>query len=52
MVYFQLNDSEALLNSPYNKRQQEVEKQIIRGSILAGDGSTALAQTKVADDGT
>ena len=52
MVYFQLNDSEALLNSPYNKRQQEVEKQIIRGSILAGDGSTALAQTKVAEDGT
>ncbi|MGN0361399.1 MAG: peptidoglycan D,D-transpeptidase FtsI family protein [Bilifractor sp.] len=52
MIYFQINDSEALLNSPLNKRQEEVEKQIIRGSILASDGTTALAQTKVADDGT
>ena len=52
MVYFQINDSDALLNSPYNKRQEEAAQEIIRGSILADDGTTALARTDTADDGT
>ncbi|MGN8738772.1 peptidoglycan D,D-transpeptidase FtsI family protein [Bilifractor sp. HCP3S3_D3] len=52
MVYFQINDSDALLNSPYNKRQEEAAREIIRGSILADDGTTALARTDTADDGT
>ena len=45
MIYFQLYMSKDLLNSPYNKRQDIVEEQVIRGSILASDG-TILAQTQ------
>lgn len=44
MLYFQFIKSEELLNSPLNKRQDEVEAQVIRGSILASDG-TPLAYT-------
>ena len=48
MIWFQVVKSEELLNSPLNKRQDEVEAQVIRGSILAADG-TPLAVT-VTDD--
>lgn len=50
MVYFQIYMSKDLLNSPYNKRQDIVEEQVIRGSILASDG-TILAQTQRDDYG-
>ncbi|MEE1114612.1 MAG: penicillin-binding transpeptidase domain-containing protein [Eubacterium sp.] len=51
MIYFQVFRSDELLNSPYNKRQDKVEESVIRGSILASDGSP-LAQTQTAEDGT
>ena len=50
MIYFQIFMSKDLLNSPYNKRQDIVEEQVIRGSILASDG-TPLAQTQTDDYG-
>ena len=50
MIYFQVVKSEELLNSPLNKRQDEVEAQVIRGSVLASDG-TPLAVTYTDDYG-
>ena len=50
MLYFQIVKSDELLNSPLNKRQDEVEAQVIRGSILASDG-TALAYTTLDEYG-
>ena len=50
MVYFQAAKSEELLNSPLNKRQAEVEAQVIRGSILSSDGQV-LAETYIDDEG-
>ncbi len=51
MIYFQVYQSEDLLNSPYNKRQEEAEEQIVRGSILASDRSTILAETTTDENG-
>ncbi len=50
MLYFQISRRDELLNSPLNKRQDEVEAQVIRGPILAADG-TPLAQTWLDDEG-
>ena len=50
MIYFQIVKSEELLNSPLNKRQDEVEAQVIRGSILDAEG-TPLAVTSMDDYG-
>ncbi len=50
MIYFKVSKSEELLNSPYNKRQEKNAEQIVRGSILAGDG-TILAYTTVNEEG-
>ncbi len=50
MVYFKLNESEELLNSPYNTRAQENAEQVVRGSILANDG-TILAYTETDEEG-
>ena len=50
MVYFQVYKSEDLLNSPYNKRQQKYQEEIVRGSILASDG-TVLARTDTDEEG-
>lgn len=50
MAYFQIAKSEALLNSPYNKRTEALAEQVIRGSILARDGEV-LAETLVSEDG-
>ncbi len=44
MIYFQSYKSEALLNSPYNTRQNANADRVIRGKILARDG-TILAYT-------
>ncbi len=46
MIYFQVCKSEELLNSPYNKRQEEAQAEVKRGSILASDGRTVLAETQ------
>ena len=50
MIYFQFCKSEELLSSPYNARPDEKEEQIVRGSILASDG-TVLASTQVDEEG-
>lgn len=50
MVYFKVSKSDELLNSPYNKRQEKNAEQIVRGSILAGDG-TILAYTATNENG-
>lgn len=50
MIYFQVYKSEDFLNSPYNKRQDKYEEHIVRGSILASDG-TVLARTDVDEEG-
>ena len=51
MLYFQFAKSEELLNSPFNKRQDEVEAQVIRGSVLDRRGQV-LAQTDPAQGET
>ncbi len=43
--------SEDIVNNPYNKRQDMLAEQIVRGSILSSDGKT-LAHTKENEDGT
>ena len=50
-VYFEAVLSENVINNPYNARQEAFAEKVIRGSILAEDG-TVLAETKVAEDGT
>lgn len=50
-VYFEAVLSEDVINNPYNSRQDAFAEKIVRGSILAEDG-TVLAETKVAEDGT
>lgn len=50
MIYFQTNKSEDLLNSPYNKRSEKKAVQVVRGSILASDG-TILANTTTDEEG-
>ena len=50
MIYFQVERSRTLLNSPLNKRQNEIEAQVIRGSIVDTDG-TILAETVTGEDG-
>ena len=49
-VYFQVFLSEDYLSSPYNRRQDAYEEEIVRGSILASDG-TVLARTDVDEEG-
>lgn len=39
------------VNNSYNTRQEKLEKRIIRGNIVAEDGKTILAGTKVLADG-
>lgn len=51
LAYFQLVRSEAFINNPYNTRLDSFAERVIRGDILAGDG-TVLATTKVAGDGS
>ena len=50
MFYFQFVKSEELLNSPLNRRQDEVEAQVVRGSILSSDGAV-LAETMMDEAG-
>ncbi len=50
-VYFEAVLSPDVINNPYNARQEAFAERVIRGSILAEDG-TVLAETQVAEDGT
>lgn len=49
-VYFQTVLSPDVINNPYNSRQDSFADRVIRGSILASDGSV-LAETQVSSDG-
>ena len=50
-VYFEAVLSPDVINNPYNSRQDAFAERVVRGSILAEDG-TVLAETQVAEDGT
>lgn len=51
MGFFLQEQSETVINSPYNSRLDSFSDRIVRGSILSSDG-TVLARTVVAEDGT
>lgn len=50
-AYFQVEKSEAFINSPYNARQDAFADRIRRGDIVSAQGDV-LATTKTASDGT
>lgn len=50
-VYFQFVTSEEFINSPYNSLQNLFSERVVRGQIVAKDG-TVLASSSVAEDGT
>lgn len=50
-VYFEGVLREDVINNPYNSRQELFAEHVVRGKILANDG-TVLAETQVAADGT
>jgi peptidoglycan glycosyltransferase len=49
-TYFMFVDSEEVINNAYNKRQDLLTEQIVRGSILSADNQV-LAETIVNDNG-
>lgn len=51
LVYYNATVKENVVNNTYNKRIEVMEKETIRGNILAADG-TVLARTVVSPDGT
>ncbi|MGN0514970.1 MAG: penicillin-binding transpeptidase domain-containing protein, partial [Lachnospiraceae bacterium] len=51
LIYYNATVKENVVNNTYNKRIEVMEKETIRGSILASDG-TVLAKTVVKPDGT
>ncbi len=50
LVYFQLVEAGNIINNPYNKRQEVLAKKVLRGQILASDGSV-LATSVIDTDG-
>lgn len=50
-VYFNVALRPEVVNNPYNSRQENFAKRVVRGELLASDGSV-LAKTEVAEDGT
>jgi len=50
-INFMVNDSENVINNPYNKRDTVLTETVIRGDIVSADGQI-LAKTVVADDGS
>lgn len=50
-AFFQIERSEAFINSPYNARQDAFADRIIRGDIVSAQGDV-LATTQTAQDGT
>ena len=51
LVYFNLHMKDAILASPYNRRQNAQAELVRRGKILSKDGAT-LAKTQTYDDGS
>lgn len=51
LVYYNATIKENVVNNTYNKRIEVLEKETIRGSILANDGSTILARTVIDSNG-
>ena len=51
MAYFNVAESQEVIRSPYNKRQDSFADRVIRGKILDHSGNV-LAQTSVAEDGS
>ena len=49
-AYFQVVKSEDFINNPYNTRQENFEKSVVRGKILSADGEV-LAETKTDEEG-
>ena len=49
-AYFQIEKSEDFINNPYNSRQENFEKSVVRGKILSADGEV-LAETKTDEEG-
>lgn len=49
-AYFQFEESEQFINSPYNKRQELFTQSVVRGEIYSADGVT-LAETIVDEEG-
>ena len=49
-VYFQVTQAADVVNNPYNKRQENFAKKIIRGKIISDDGEV-LAYTDVNSNG-
>lgn len=50
LCYFLTFESKAVINNPYNLRQDNFGKKIVRGEILSAEGDV-LAQTLVTEDG-
>lgn len=50
LVYFQVVESDSIINSPYNPRQDIMASQVVRGKIMDSQGNI-LAETKVDSDG-
>ncbi len=51
LIWFSAVQAPHIINNPYNKRIDNQEKKIVRGKILASDGSV-LAETITGEDGT
>ncbi len=51
MIYFNVKKKDAVLNSPYNKRQNSAADFVTRGAITSADGEI-LAETRTNEDGT
>ncbi len=50
LSYFLIFESREVINNPYNLRQENFEKKIVRGRILAANGEV-LAETLVTEEG-
>lgn len=51
LIYYQARVSEDVINSPYNRKRQEIlSTHVVRGSILSADGKV-LAETTVDENG-
>ncbi len=49
-TYFMVSKSSDVINNAYNKRQDLLAEQVVRGEIISADGKV-LAQTKTDEDG-
>lgn len=51
LAYFLIGESREVINNPYNLRQENFSKKVVRGSILTSDGET-IAKTETDEEGT